>query len=152
MIPAFNVRTLVMKFILFIILLLPACSVAENFVVIHAASYHPDVRSYNEINPGIGFRSYNDKTFFAIGAYKNSISKESAYIGAGIKVASYKNVDVSLTAGIITGYILPIAPFVIPEFSVNFKNVKLLINYIPKVTINDRTVDQAVGLSVAIKF
>ena len=124
----------------------------KQFIVVHLASYHPDVRTYNEINPGIAYRKYTDDKFCAIGTYKNSISKQSVYAGFGIDVAKKYNITASLTAGLITGYLIDVAPFIIPEVSADFNNLKIIVNYIPKVTINNLTVDAAFGVSAAMKF
>lgn len=124
----------------------------KQFFVAHLASYHPAVRTYNEINPGIAYRKYSEDTFFAIGTYKNSISKQSVYAGVGIDIAKISNVTASLTVGAITGYHVDVAPFIIPEVSVDFNDFKLIVNYIPKITIGNMTVDAAFGFSAAMKF
>ena len=143
-----------MKKLILLLLLVPSLSFAadKQFVVNHLVSYHPDVRTYNENNPGLAYRQYSDDTFMAIGTYKNSINRQSAYAGVGYDVAKISNVTASVTAGLITGYYVKVAPFIIPEVSVDFNGLKLIVNYIPKITIGKMTVDAAFGFSAGIRF
>ena len=127
-------------------------SAAEYEAVVHVASYHPTSRSYNEVNPGIGLRANLDTFFIEFGAYKNSISKVSKYVGAGRRVLAYGNVSLNLLAGVITGYTPDPVPFILPELSIRVKKVNLLLVYIPEINARGVKTDSAFGLSVAVPF
>ena len=122
---------------------------SEDYLVAHLASYHPDIRTYNEVNTGMAYRHYEDRNFLSIGEYKNSLSKQSFYMGGGIDILKSNYLTLSITGGLITGYKIDIAPFLIPELSVNYKGVKIIVNYVPKI---DNIVEAALGFSMALKF
>lgn len=124
----------------------------ENYLVVHATSYHPRVRTFNELNAGIAYRGYSDKFFVSGGLYNNSLNKPSAYIGAGSDLVTIKNMRLSLVGGVITGYLIPVMPFIIPEVSANFGDVKFIVNYIPQLNIGNSIVHEAIGFSVGFKF
>ncbi len=140
-----------MNKIMFLVLCIVALpvSAADYSAVVHLASKH-SVPGYNESNPGVGLRIADERGFISAGAYRNSISNTSVYAGVGKQLVKIGSFDLTLTAGFVTGYRVPVAPFVIPEIGFDFGKFKVIVNYIPR--IESAQVDQAVGLSVGVTF
>ena len=122
-----------------VIFLLISCSLyaADDYAaVLHMASYHPSARNYNEVNPGIGVRkTKKDQTkqdaFLSFGGYKNSLGKVSVYAGGGMHLHRIKAVDFTVVAGLVSGYQVLIAPFVMPEVGINFGAAKFGLPWSP---------------------
>jgi len=66
----------------------------------HLASWHSRP-GYNNTNPGIYVRLNNG---LAVGAYRNSLEKTSAYVGAHFDIALSERVSAGVTAGVVSGY------------------------------------------------
>ena len=138
-----------------VIFLLISCSLyaADDYTaVLHMASYHPSSRNYNEVNPGIGVRITEKNTFLSFGGYKNSLGRASIYAGGGMQLLQIEAVDFNLVAGVVSGYQVLIAPFLMPEVGINFGAAKLLINYMPHIKYRDFKADAAFGISIAVPF
>jgi hypothetical protein len=105
-------------------------------VILHVASYHTDREpQYNENNPGLGLRikSPERKIFFAAGAYRNSVRSASVYAGAGMGMLDTGLLTFRFMVGGITGYSRPVLPFVFPELVLSYKEIGLMVGYVPKV-------------------
>ena len=104
-------------------------------IIVHAISYHADrAADYNERNFGIGLRvPVSDRTKLAVGAYNNSLYRDSYYIGMSREMLRFSNVTVSIMAGIITGYQHTIMPVVAPEVTLWSGNVGVSIMALPSV-------------------
>jgi hypothetical protein len=77
-------------------------------------------KDLNTDNRGIFFRANpNEDTIFVAGLFKNSFSKQSAFIGFGPRWEVLKNIEVSLPIGITTGYTDVAAPFALPTITIN---------------------------------
>jgi hypothetical protein len=120
-------------------------------IVLHLASWHPTVKGYNQINPGLGYRmDFSDHNFISIGTYKNSLNNQAIYAGVGKKLFCYRNATFTIDAGLVTGYAIRVMPFLIPEVSFNIvKNVDFAINYFPKYP---RSADSAFAFSLQFKI
>lgn len=126
------------KYILILAFIAGASEVpADTVLNLHTVSYHEDIASqYNNDNYGFGIRHYNGINYTIFGMYKNSIRKQSFYVGRGL-VWNYGDLDLVLTVGIITGYYQTM-PLVLP--SIHYKNVGLVIVPYPK-TVLHLTID-----------
>jgi hypothetical protein len=86
-------------------------------------SYHFDrSHSWNEMNPGVMFKYYPDDGFyFYAGGYRNSYDDNSLVGGIGWREELSKNIDVSLSVGLATGYEnnyhMPVLPQIIPAIT-----------------------------------
>lgn len=103
-------------------------------IVVHAASYHLD-RSvkYNEQNYGLGLRFQTEHHFTMIGGYRNSLYRDSFYVGVGKEFYSYGPFSFRLLAGLVTGYMIPVAPMVLPEVVARFGRLGVAINFVPHI-------------------
>src|SRR5262245_17073269 len=101
------------------------CNQVEDYclqeVVVHVASYHFERdKDLNEFNPGLGlhFRVPDHSFFAAVGAFENSLSRPSVYAGIGKDFPIAGPLGFRLSGALITGYMLPVAPIVLPELTV----------------------------------
>ena len=105
-------------------------------MIVHVASYHTDREpDYNENNLGLGLRikSPERRIFFAAGAYRNSVRANSVYVGAGMGMLDTGLLTVRFMVGGITGYSRPVLPFVFPELVLSYKEIGLMVGYVPKI-------------------
>ena len=74
-------------------------------MVIHATSHHMRSTNLNENNFGLGieYKLYPD-TYLSAGAYKNSYSKTSAYLGVLYQPLELGDFHFGALAGTINGY------------------------------------------------
>ncbi|HLP99222.1 MAG TPA: hypothetical protein VK149_12345 [Sideroxyarcus sp.] len=87
-----------------------------DYINQNVAAYHIDrkateTRNLRESNPGIGFERDDGETHQMVGAYKNSINKNSAYALFGytpFQIGDY--LRVGIVGGAVTGYEKPVAP------------------------------------------
>ncbi|MEO8151578.1 MAG: hypothetical protein ABI605_00810 [Rhizobacter sp.] len=106
-------------------LLLAPCAMADT-IGFHIGSQHIPAKTYNNVNPGIYYRT--DEGWTA-GAYRNSLRKNSVYAGYTWKFGA---LDVT-TAG-VTGYFHKVQPLLVPSLSLfTFHGVTPRIAYIPRV-------------------
>lgn len=72
-------------------------------------------RPWNEVNLGGGLEyRLNHRFHLAAGTYRNSIHRQSFYVGVGIESGDNKTVGFGLEGGLITGYEIPVVPSLIP--------------------------------------
>jgi hypothetical protein len=123
-------------------------------LVIHAGSYHfDDSHEWNQINPGIGIRrSVSGQYFLTAGAYYNSIRRGSLYAGVGKTLFVAGPVAISLMGGVVTGYELPLIPFILPEISVRYGQYAAMLNFLPEVSVSDYSSPSLISLSFAKIF
>lgn len=98
--------------------------------VVNVGSKHLDTQEkFNERNLGLGLHLYNGErtAYTTLGAYNNSISRNSYYLGVGYKRGS--TLAVGVEAGFVSGYTNGLAPFIVPTLWIG--PAKLL--YIPKI-------------------
>lgn len=124
-------------------------------IAIHLLSNHLGAKGYNESNPGVGVRFGlgNSDWYGAFGNYKNSISRDSTYVGAGKTLAKMGPVSLNLNGGLVTGYgDSPVAPFLSPEIEMQIGRARAMLNYFPKVKVGDMKSEHAIGLSLGVPF
>jgi len=93
---------------------------------LHIGSHHIPAKTYNNTNPGLYYRTDEGWT---IGAYRNSLRKNSVYAGYTWKFGA---LDVT-TAG-VTGYFHKVQPLLVPSLSLfTYQGVTPRIAYIPRV-------------------
>lgn len=99
-----------------LLLLFAAASNAQTFGL-HIASAHAH-GGYNAFNPGVYARLDNGVTF---GTYRNSHSKQSAYLGYTWQTGGA--LSYALTAGAVTGYERSVSPLLAP--SIAYRGIRL---------------------------
>lgn len=103
---------------------------ADVLPVVNVGSKHLDTEEqFNERNLGLGLHLYNSEhdAYTTLGAYNNSIRRNSYYLGVGYKLGS--TLAVGVEVGMVSGYAKGLAPFVVPTVWIG--PAKLL--YIPKI-------------------
>lgn len=128
---------------------------AHKEIVVHVAAYHPDrSRGYNEMNPGLGLRLplFNSRWFAAAGFYRNSLDRNTTYVGVGVNVPLSNHVGLRFTTGMMTGYEVPFLPVVIPEMVISGKNYGVAIGFVPKIVYRNYTNDAAFMFSLTKRF
>jgi hypothetical protein len=110
-----------------IALLASATSVFAGTFGLHVASVHIPARSaYNNVNPGVYYRS---DAGWTAGVYHNSLSKTSAYAGYTLQYGRF-----GLTAGGATGYQHTVQALLVPSVTVfTLRGVTTRIAYVPRV-------------------
>lgn len=120
----------------------PKDDASKVSLVVSGVSHHFGQRSYwdadkgqqrpwNEVNPGIGIE-YNlgDHWHLSAGTYKNSIYRQSFYVGGGVETNGGKNYGLGADIGAITGYEIPVTPSIVPYLRLGKRdgafNVKIL--------------------------
>jgi hypothetical protein len=95
---------------------------------------------WNENNDGIGLLTKQLKNSLIhelmIGQYKNSLGNNSIYGAYGLKKRLFDNgfhIDGGITAGLVSGYDIPIAPMLLPTLSIGNDNFDFNIRYQPRV-------------------
>lgn len=96
-------------------------------------SYHTDRSShYNEFNPGIGLEyKLSNKFKFVLGEYKNSIRRQSEYIGITYVPFEIKGVKIGFTMGLVSGYSDSIAPMILPVVGIEGQKVGINLIILP---------------------
>lgn len=85
---------------------------------LHLGTYHVDRNAgYNEFNPGV----YANCNGFTAGHYRNSINKDSNYLGY-----TYTSGRFSITSGVVSGYKNTTMPMIIPSVKVS-KHLRILV-------------------------
>lgn len=80
---------------------------AEQYVSVTIASKHLDLDGdYNEVNPGLGYWRYSDRSVLAFGGgcFRNSLEDLSCYAGAGASTDESRAAHVIGYAGLVSGY------------------------------------------------
>lgn len=102
---------------------------ADSLDVIVASKH--DTAGFNESNPGLAYIADNG---VVVGAYKNSYSVTSVYLGYAIETHS-KYLNVGVVGGAITGYEqafgYSVMPMVMPYVLVGPKAVRLKVGILP---------------------
>lgn len=122
-------------------------------VAMHVTSYHFErTPNYNENNAGLGLKWRRDGTrFLTLGTFRNSLSRSSTYAGMGSDWQLYGPLKLRLTAGVVTGYEIAVAPFVFPELLVGRKS-GVALGYTPKIEVQEHRVDSFVSLTLFRRF
>ena len=126
-------------------------------MIINIASYHTDRGNWNQFNPGLEWRKgeIDGKKVFGgdamAGFYLNSINRISVYAGVVYPVMRYGAVSLNVDVGLITGYVPPLLPAVIPEFQMQIKNWSTLVRLLPIIKSGDLT-GAAFTLSIGKTF
>ena len=103
--------------------LLPAHA---DTVGLHVASAHVPQRKFNNVNPGLYFRS---DTGWTVGGYRNSLGRTSVYGGYTLEYGL-----LALTAGAVTGYQDALQPMLVPSLRLfSHEGVSARLAYIPRV-------------------
>ena len=124
-------------------------------VAVHAVSYHFDrSKDFNEINPGLGIKlkAPDRNIFLALGEYKNSLYRTTAYAGIGTDFPIIDHVAARFTAGLLTGYEIPLVPVIVPELVFSAGGYGVAVGYIPKLSVGGRDVESVVSLSLLKRF
>ena len=125
-------------------------------LVFHIASRHGGTgeQNLNESNPGISYRHGIDNwnLFATGGVYENSFYKTSWYAGVGKTFFTAGPVAFTLVGGAVTGYVARITPAIIPELSIHYKQVSLIVGYIPGVRYRETVTIPAFTFSLAANF
>ena len=113
--------------IAFVALLAGATSTFAGTVGLHLASVHIPARSaYNNVNPGVYYRS---DAGWTAGVYHNSLSRASVYAGYTLEYGRF-----GLTAGGATGYQQPVQALLVPSVALfTYQGVTTRIAYVPRV-------------------
>ena len=129
-----------MKYLILIVFFIAGASElkAEAVLYVSTFSYHQNrAANYNEENFGAGLRYYvknKDFNYINVGAFKNSESNTSKYIGVGWQwpVGQF---NIGVNAGIIDGYSLnAVLPYVVPI--INYKRVSLIFAPYPEAVVH----------------
>lgn len=124
-------------------------------VAVHVASYHLERgKDYNEANLGLGLKmkAPASRWFVAAGGYQNSLYRTSLYAGVGTDLPKTGPLALRLTAGVVTGYNIPVAPALLPELVFSVRGFGASIGYMPKMTFGDQTVDSVISFSLLKRF
>ncbi|WP_280152956.1 hypothetical protein [Piscinibacter sp. XHJ-5] len=95
-------------------------------VGVHLGSVHFPARHFNNVNPGLYWRS---DAGWTLGAYRNSLDRTSAYAGY-----SWQWRALALTAGGVTGYADDVQPLLVPSVALfSAQGVTARVAFIPRV-------------------
>jgi hypothetical protein len=124
---------------------------ADTWVSATTVSYHLDrEQRFNERNPGLGIEhGLTENTRAVAGFYKNSIYRESAYVGASWAPLIAGNVRAGVVGGVITGYRISPAPMLVPVLMVEGKRIGANILFVPPV-IKDVPATFALQLKIKV--
>ena len=93
---------------------------------VHLGSVHFPQRDFNNVNPGLYWRS---DAGWTAGAYRNSLRRTSAYAGL-----TWQWGRLALTAGGVTGYADKVQPLLVPSFAfLRTEDFSLRVAFIPRV-------------------
>jgi len=99
---------------------------AAGTIGLHLGSQHFPAKKYNNRNPGLYYRTDEGWT---VGAYRNSLRRDSVYAGYTWK---YGQLDVTTAA--VTGYFHKVQPLLVPSVSLfTYHRITPRIAYIPRV-------------------
>lgn len=96
----------------------------------HVASWHSE-DGYNNRNPGLYLRTTGG---WAVGAYRNSIRRDSAYAGRAFTAELVLGLRAELLVGGVTGYeAARVVPLVAPSLLVGVPGGALRLTVLPKI-------------------
>ncbi|KNZ33325.1 MAG: hypothetical protein AD742_06980 [Methylibium sp. NZG] len=105
--------------------LLAPCAHADT-VGLHLASVHVPQRQFNNVNPGLYYRS---DAGWTVGGYRNSLRRTSVYGGYTLEYG-----PLALTAGAVTGYQDAVQAMLVPSLRLfTHEGVSARLAYIPRV-------------------
>mgnify|MGYP001575768790 CR=1 FL=1 len=126
-------------FVLAALLLSAAAQAEDGQFIFSAAASHPAHESdYEAFTPGVSYR----RGGYEGGVYRNSLGRISVY---GAAVIDTPVRDLRLLIGAVTGYMIPIAPAIVPVYAIT-ERFELLI--IPPLRYRGVRVDTAVSVRV----
>jgi hypothetical protein len=123
-------------------------------LAVHVSSHHFNREpGYNENNAGLGlkWRKPTRTVFVTLGTFRNSLDRDSVYTGTGADWRIGGPVRLRVTAGFVSGYEIPVAPFVFPELLLGDKT-GVAFGYTPRVQLGEQVVDSFVSLSIFSRF
>jgi hypothetical protein len=99
---------------------------AAGTVGVHLASKHFPARQFNNVNPGVYWRS---DAGWTLGGYRNSLERTSLYAGY-----SWQWGPLALTGGGVTGYAERVQPLLVPSLALcTVDGVTARVAFIPRV-------------------
>lgn len=114
---------------------MPSCLTLAA-IGLHLASYHTDAPTnkaygpaYNNVNPGVYAAT---KCGLIVGTYRNSIRRQTAYIGLNQDIKLTKNVGLFGSIALATGYEKTIISMGMIGAYGQVNNYRLRLGYIPK--------------------
>jgi hypothetical protein len=127
------------------LLTIVSASADELSIIGHGFSKHLNNHNYRERNYGIGLRYEHDDYGVQIGAYKNSIYKDSVYIGVDWNILQYQTstcfkYDAGVYYGAVTGYTYAVTPVVGLQAAIKCQNVFVRVRAIPDPFYNAKAV------------
>lgn len=126
------------------------CSAAQSQTLLSGFVSRHMSGDYNENNYGIGIRIDDGRwSGWAIGTYRNSIDRQSVYIGREWTWHVAGPVHIGALAGAATGYRTPIMPLALPELVVRFKRIEAAFLWQP---IDSKNATGFVALQLRWKF
>jgi len=133
-----------------------AANAAELSVIGHGFSKHLDNHNFNERDYGAGLRLENNDFAVQVGAYRNSVYKDSIYTGVDWSPIHYDlgscfKLDAGLYAGGATGYKYPVLPMAGVQAAVKCNDVFVRVRAMPDVGIYNSKVVGAVEVGFVLK-
>lgn len=137
------------------ILAVSSVQAAELSLVGHGFSKHIDNHNFNERNYGGAVRYEHDDWAIQVGAYRNSINKNSVYAGIDWSPLKYETesclkFEAGAYYGIATGYKFDITPVVGLQAAVKCENVFARVRAMPDPYYNAKAVG-AIEVGIVLK-
>ena len=137
------------------ILAVSSVQAAELSLVGHGFSHHIDNHNFNERNYGGAVRYEHDDWAMQVGAYRNSINKNSVYAGIDWSPLKYETesclkFEAGAYYGIATGYKFDITPVVGLQAAVKCENVFARVRAMPDPYYNAKAVG-AIEVGIVLK-
>jgi hypothetical protein len=128
--------------------------VAQKELIVHIASYHTSRdENLNERNYGLGLRMpIRERVFATAGFYRNSLDRESVYLGAGWWLLEKGPMSLRVLVGAVTGYQVAVAPVVIPEAAIGARAWRVAFSYVPEIKLDEGGVNHVFTFSVIRRF
>lgn len=127
------------------------CSATALVIGMHLGSWHSKYNNdFNTTNPGM-YLQYNS---FVVGTYKNSLSKQSNYIGYVQEFTESCRYEVQV--GAVSGYTTKVLPYVAASVKFDLSEVQqglqAKVSAIPLYTRNEKIEGIVLGLSLQKSF
>jgi hypothetical protein len=137
------------------ILAISSVRASELSVVAHGFSHHLDNHNFNERNYGGAVRYEHNDWAMQIGAYRNSINKDSVYAGIDWSPFVYKSdsclkLEAGAYYGVASGYKFAVTPVVGVQAAVKCENVFVRVRAMPDPYYNAKAVG-AIEVGLVIK-